>query len=222
MSLRAEAYENIREKILRRELAFDELTSERVIAEEHVHMSRTPVREALAVLIATGVLEQTPQVGVRVRHIDAEQALRAVRLRIGMEPVMADEVASLSDPNLAELQGAVSDMIHAYERDDEIAFMLADTHLHTELARQGGFATSVTGLQGLRDEVHLFRLDTPLTSSEMSDVLREHAALIEAIEGHHPRRAEHAAIAHLQATRARIDGAEAGEVVGERELEISR
>jgi DNA-binding GntR family transcriptional regulator len=222
MNLRAEAYETIRDEILHRRLAFDELTSEREIAEEYVHMSRTPVREALAVLIATGVLEQTPQVGVKVRRIDADQASRAVRLRMGMEPVMVNEITSLSDLDLSELQDATTAALTAYQEDDRIAFMLADTRLHAGLARAGGFTTSITGLQGLRDEVHLFRLDNPLSPVEMSEILREHADLLEAIEARDGQRAQDAALAHLEATRARIGGAEAGEVVREEELAISR
>jgi DNA-binding GntR family transcriptional regulator len=221
MTLREQAYNKIREEILRRNLAHDRLTSEREIAEEHVHMSRTPVREALAVLLATGVLEQTPQVGVKVRRINGDQALRTIRLRLGMEPVMVEEITSLSNVNLSELNEAAAAAVAAYEQDDPIAFMLADTCLHTGLARAGGFTTSITGLQGLRDEVHLFRLDNPITSAEMSDVLQEHADLLEALEAHDRKRAEDAVIAHLEATHARIDGAEAGELVREDELEMS-
>jgi DNA-binding GntR family transcriptional regulator len=222
MSLRAEAYEKVRQEILRGHLEVGERTSERVIAEQHVNMSRTPVREALAVLIATGVLDQVPQVGVAVRRIDAEQAVRAVRLRAGMEPVMVEELVKHDDADISELRDAMESMYGAFDANEAVAFMLADTEMHTALARIGSFNTSVTGLQGLRDQVHLFRLDYPLTHKAMQAVISEHEELLAAIEARDAERAVQAATGHLAATRERIEAAEAGEPTRERELALQR
>lgn len=220
MSLRAEAYEQVRDAVLRGGLERGTRTSERVIA-ERVEMSRTPVREALAVLVATGLLDQVAQVGVAVRRIDAEQALRAVRLRAGMEPVMVDELVSL-DADLSVLRGGMDEMCGAYEREDAVEFMLADTRMHTAVARLAGFDTSVTGLQGLRDQVHLFRRDHPLTRDDMQAILGEHDELVNAIEARDEERAKRAITAHLVATRERIGAAQAGDPARERELVLSR
>jgi DNA-binding GntR family transcriptional regulator len=221
MSLRAEAYEKVRDEILRGGLELGARTSEREIA-ERVEMSRTPVREALAVLVATGLLDQVPQVGVAVRRIDAEQALRAVRLRAGMEPVMVDELVSLDAGDLSKLRDGMSEMCSAYEGEDAVEFMLADTRMHTAVARLAGFNTSVTGLQGLRDQVHLFRRNHPLTREDMQAVLGEHDELMNALEARDEERAKHAITAHLAATRERIGAAQAGDPARERELVLSR
>lgn len=221
MSLRAEAYEKVRDEILRGGLEVGARTSEREIAEQRVGMSRTPVREALAVLVATGVLDQTPQVGVEVRRIGADQALRAVRLRAGMEPVMAEELAGI-ERDLSELRAAIEEMGAALEASEQIEFMLADTRFHAALARLGGFDTSVTGLQGLRDQVHLFRLTHPLSSEEMQAVIGEHWELLVAFESRDRPRAVAAATGHLAATRERIEAASSGERVPEDELAVSR
>ncbi len=217
MNLRAKAYEKVRDEVLRGRLKQGERTSEREIAEQRVGMSRTPVREALAVLVATGLLDQVPQVGVAVRRIDAGQALRAIRLRAGMEPVMVDELASL-DTDLSELRDAMYAMHSAYEGNNAVEFMLADTRMHTTLARLGGFNTSVTGLQGLRDQVHLFRLDYPQTRDDMQAILGEHEELMAAVEARDTEAAKRAITAHLIATRERIGSAEAGAAAPDRAL----
>jgi DNA-binding GntR family transcriptional regulator len=210
MSLRAEAYEKVRDEVLRGNLEFGERTSERVIAEQMVGMSRTPVREALAVLVATGLLDQIPQSGVAVRRIDAEQALRALRLRAGMEPVMVEEIVS-QHADISELREALDAMYVANDENNALEFMLADTRMHTALARVGGFSTSVTGLQGLRDQVHLFRLEHRLTPADMQAVLAEHDELLSSIDEQEGKRAKHAIATHLRATRERIETAPAGE-----------
>src|SRR5947209_8772550 len=118
MGLRAEAYQKIREMILRGEIPLGERTSERVIAESYAYMSRTPVREALAVLTATGVLDQTPQVGVEVHGVDSEEALQALRLRIGMESVIVEELVGQGGVDSDELSLAMETMRSAFETGD--------------------------------------------------------------------------------------------------------
>jgi len=185
-------------------------------------MSRTPVREALAVLTATGVIEQIPQVGIEIRRIGSDEASRAVQLRIGMESVVVAEVSVQERRESDELTAAMDTMVSASEAHDHAEFMLADTRLHVELARLGGFGTSLTALQGLRDRVHLFRLQQPLTEEQMQDVLEEHGALLNAIQTGDQSAAGEAIRVHLDMTRTRIEGAEAGEVESEPQLVRAR
>jgi DNA-binding GntR family transcriptional regulator len=115
----------------------------------------------------------------------------------------------------------MDEMRGAYEGEDATAFMLADTRMHTAIARLAGFSTSVTGVQGLRDQVHLFRRDHPLTREEMQAVLGEHDELMDATESRDEDRAKRAITAHLAATCERIGAAQAGDPARERELVLS-
>jgi DNA-binding GntR family transcriptional regulator len=214
VSKRREAYEAIRELILRREDPFsspDERTSERVIAEQYVGMSRTPVREALAVLTWTGLVDQIPQSGVEVRKIGSEEAVQAIRLRAGMEATIVEELATHGLES-DEPREALRRMDERCESTDEIGFMLEDTAFHVLLARLAGFHTSLTMLQGLRDRVHLFRLKQPLDDGAMHAVQEEHAALVDALEARDVDAAATAMRTHMESTRARIEGAAAGQV----------
>lgn len=221
MSSRAEAYAQVREVILRGQLQPEAPTSERMLAERH-DMSRMPVREALAVLAAVGLVDQIPQRGVEVHPIDSHEALQAIRLRMAIESVTVEELARSGGADSDELRDAVASMESAYGSGDQIEFMLADTRLHVEIARLGGFNTSLTALQGLRDRVHLFRLQQPLGYAEMRAVLDEHHALIQAIAAHDVSRAREAIEAHLVATRLRIEGTGSVTTASEPELADTR
>jgi DNA-binding GntR family transcriptional regulator len=213
MTLRADAYKRIREAILRRELGFAERTSERALARRYFDEgSRTPVREALAVLAATGIVEQIPQVGVEVRRIDSDEALRAVRLRAGMEPVIVEALVSRGGLDSAGLRRSLEAMESAFNESEPIDFMLADTDFHTELTRLGGFGTSLTALEGMRDRVHLFRLIQPMRDSEMREVIDEHSRILGALEGDTPDAAVDTICAHLDATQGRIEAAAEGQI----------
>ena len=221
MSKRREAYDAIRDRILRREEPFascDDRTSERVIAEQYVNMSRTPVREALAVLTSTGIVKQIPQSGVEVRNLTSEEAVQALRLRAGMESVIVEEIASQALGGNDEMRQSLYRLETFCRDEDQVGFMLEDTSFHVGLAQLGGFHTSITSLQGLRDRVHLFRLQQPMTESDMHAVIAEHAQLVDALASHDPVAAPDALRTHIDSTRSRIEGAHAGERVGAPEV----
>jgi DNA-binding GntR family transcriptional regulator len=222
MSKRAEAYEAIRDRILRDEAPFEKRTSERAIAEQYVKMSRTPVREALAVLEGTGVVDQIPQVGVEVHQTGPAEALQALDLRIGMESVIVEELAGRDGLDLGTLDNTMKAMESARSSGDRIEFMLADTRFHKELTQLGGFHTSVTALQGLRDRVHLLRLRQPLSEEQMGEILDEHAALVGAINADDPVRAGEEIRSHLGAAKARIEEVNPAELRDELEPAFRR
>jgi DNA-binding GntR family transcriptional regulator len=168
------------------------------------------VREALAVLTSTGLVEQVPQSGVNVRDISSEEAVQALRLRGGLEATIVEELAThgLDSDEPREL---IERMEQRCQYTDEVGFMLEDTAFHVLLARLGGFHTSLTMLQGLRDQVHLFRLKQPLTESAMHEVVAEHTAIVDAVGAQDVQAATDRMRAHIEATRARIEGASAGQ-----------
>jgi DNA-binding GntR family transcriptional regulator len=156
-------------------------TSERAIAEE-LQMSRTPVREALAVLEQLGIVEQTPQVGVRVRQISLQEAENTLRIREGVEGAAVERIQE-DDSNrraVEELQSSVDAMTDL--KSDVHAFMKADTDFHRSIVRLAGFSSHVGIMQSLRDLIHLHRLQHDLPKQgEMDAIVAEHAEIVRAI-----------------------------------------
>jgi DNA-binding GntR family transcriptional regulator len=73
---------------------------------EQFDVSRTPVREALRRLAATGLVSFTPNRGVRVRTVSREELREAFLIRAELEG-LATELATprMSDEDLARLEG---------------------------------------------------------------------------------------------------------------------
>lgn len=206
LTLRAQAYDAIRHRILNGDMLPGVRSSERMIAEDLIGMSRTPVREALAVLEATGVVRQVPQVGIEVRVATHDDALRSLRLRVGMETEIAAEAALLHVGRSDALKQPLEDLYQTAEASDDIGFMLADTRLHRQIAQLAGFKPSLTALEGMRDRTHLYRLHSGhrLTAEDMRAANEEHATMIAALVSNEPEAARHAVEAHLVATYDRI------------------
>jgi len=158
------------------------LTSERAIAEE-LQISRTPVREALAVLEQLGIVEQTPQVGVRVRQISLQEAANVLRIREGMEGAAVERIEAIGESKrraLEELESSVANMTE--RRSDVHAFMEADTDFHCSIVRLAGFSSHMGIMQSLRDLIHLHRLQHVLpTKDETQAIIAEHSQIVLAL-----------------------------------------
>ena len=94
------AYEAIREAIVSGQYAPGTQLVERLLAEE-LGISRTPVRDALARLVAEGFVEQMPNLGVFVRKLDRHEAIQLVELR----QVLESGAAALAAGQISRDQG---------------------------------------------------------------------------------------------------------------------
>src|ERR1700684_255426 len=190
MSKREDAYEFIRKRILDGTLGCGSVTSEREI-------------EALAVLAATGLIEQVPQDGALIRTIDAAEAVRTLRLRRGMEEAMVDELATHEQPEIREIEQAFRRMDDAVAGNSS-AFQLADTEFHVAIALAAGYFSARTSLEGFRDRIHVYRLDGGLDKGAAQATLNEHHALLEQILARNREAAVAALHEHLAASAERI------------------
>src|SRR5438132_711753 len=87
---RAGALEGIIQLVVDGELPIGQKSSEQRIADLLGGMSRTPVREAVAILARDGVLVQRPQVGVWVRPVSTRELLELTQIVYQIELLAAD------------------------------------------------------------------------------------------------------------------------------------
>ncbi len=80
----SEIYEAIKDDIIRMRFRTDEIINEKALAERYT-VSKTPVREALAMLVQEGYLKKIPRVGYLVRQISNEDFHQLTYLRFTLE-----------------------------------------------------------------------------------------------------------------------------------------
>src|SRR5215207_409728 len=74
-------------------------------------VSMTPVREALDLLVSTGLAERVPYRGVRVREMSTKDVVEAYGLRLYLEAIIAQEAArNITREQLAGLERTLSEM----------------------------------------------------------------------------------------------------------------
>lgn len=106
-----------------------------------LNMSRVPLREALKILEAQGIVESIPHRGTRIATFDDEKVTQICEVRVALERLAIATAA----PNyrkfpslLAHLDQTIAIMENAAERLAWIEISKADLNFHREISRASG------------------------------------------------------------------------------------
>jgi len=123
----------LRQAIIEGELKLGAVIAEEMLAQSF-GVSRTPVREAMSLLQAQGLVVVKPQVGSFVFTPSAADIVELCTFRILIEPKAAELAHGHdSDGALKALTAAVADMKQAVAAKDTLAYGSADTAFHDAL-----------------------------------------------------------------------------------------
>jgi DNA-binding GntR family transcriptional regulator len=167
-------------------------------------VSMTPVREALDLLVASGLAERVPYRGVRVREMSARDIVEAYGLRLILEAMIAKEAAKNITPAqvknlekiLADMQAhqTLSEMSHIREMSREFHSQIADAANNDLLVKL--YAVVANAFPDWLLYEAIFRKPELLASS-MSDMHKEHAAILDALRRKDVDKAIKKSIEHL-------------------------
>ena len=104
-------------------------------------MSRVPLREALKILEAQGIVESIPHRGTRIARFDDERVNQICEVRVALERIALSYAAPIykGDPNLlARLDQIIAVMARAADRLEWLEVSKADLGFHHEICRQSG------------------------------------------------------------------------------------
>ena len=204
MSLSERAYQVIRDRILKGELALGALLSRRKLAAE-LGMSLLPVGEALQRLSTDGLVESRPRIGTRVCSPTAQDIRERYEVREALESQSARlfaEKASVRDrleiSRMAEYMDALFNRCASGDNDPEFLFAVHNYHLELHLK-----IAECTGCRALRQAIEKNHV---LTFNWLYDVAarrpplppRFHRNLIAAISSNDPEEADRAMREHVR------------------------
>ncbi|HXK40468.1 MAG TPA: GntR family transcriptional regulator [Candidatus Paceibacterota bacterium] len=178
-SQQAKALELIRRMINHGDLAAGTMLSENQLATK-LHMSRTPVRAALAVLEREGLVETLPQRGVRVRKIPHEEMREIFVLRKEIETLVATELAKTTR-DVTSLDKNIEKTEKAAGAHDEYEFLEVSTEFHYLIAKAAGFLQAAGLLETLRSRLRLLGIQMAKEEGYMTRAITEHRGIRDAI-----------------------------------------
>lgn len=195
----------------------DMLPSQRDLAEQ-LGISRPPLREAVSVLVALGVLRSQPGKGVFVVRTEPQAAPANVaatatarpedvfQLRLALEPFVVGLVAQSIHPDeLMQLRLSVLDMREALDADDLKAAVEADILFHRQLigfSRNPVFKQVMEQASDALGHARDIMLERP---QGMREALAEHEAILRAIKAQDSAAASAAMQLHILNAGERLD-----------------
>jgi DNA-binding GntR family transcriptional regulator len=189
----------LRAMVFERQLAPGQWVDEKSLAQAW-QISRTPLREALKVLAAEGLVELVPQRGCRVVQLtdaDAEQLFPVMAL---LEGRCAHEAAlRASDAELAELQRLHADLEHCAAAHDVDGYYRANHVFHSRVQALAANRWLDRATGDLRRFMRLLRGRQLNLPGRDERSINEHRVLIDAFMQRDAARAERAMHDHLMA-----------------------
>lgn len=149
---------------------------------ERLHVSRTPVREALARLVDAGLVRVVPQVGTRVGLISLRDVEEARFVRESLEVAAFEVVCADPAPDVSVLRELLDRQEHSYRTEDYDAFFAADEALHGEIFSLSGYPRAWQAVQRMKLQLdRLRRLAQPDLAS-VRELIDEHTKIVDALE----------------------------------------
>lgn len=179
-ALYEEVAELLRQRIFARELEPGSWIDEVKIAEAY-GISRTPMREALKVLAAEGLVTMKVRRGAYVTEVNEKDLSDVYHLLALLESDAAGVVAQRATD--AELQ-ALADLHHSLEQavNDRETFFRINEEFHQRLLQLADNRWREQMVADLRKVMKLNRHQSLLKSGRISESLHEHQRLLQALQ----------------------------------------
>lgn len=198
------AYEQILDLILSGAAQPGELVNERRLAEA-LSMSRTPVRDALLMLEAEGLLLRQGNRGLQVKQMRVEDYLDALQIRLLLEPAVARlATGNVPQGRIGEIRDKIARLLATpgHEPVDRGLVREIDEDLHGLISAATDNRQLSSIIQTMRRQTQMF--DLRAVPERMADTCNEHLAILDALESGNGERAAEAMTGHLNMVRASI------------------
>jgi DNA-binding GntR family transcriptional regulator len=194
----------LRTMVFERQLAPGEWIDEKALAAGW-QISRTPLREALKVLAAEGLVELVPHRGCRVVELTDDDADALFPVMALLEGRCAFEAASKAGAaDLAELQRLHDELERHAAAGDIDGYYRANHVFHSRVQQLAANRWLERATEDLRSFMRLMRGRQLKLPGRMAASINEHRVLIDAFVQQDPARAERAMHDHLMAQLAAL------------------
>ncbi|WP_327789198.1 GntR family transcriptional regulator [Marinimicrococcus flavescens] len=178
----AQVAARIREMIIQDELPPGAPIRERVLA-ERLAVSRTPLREALKILSAEGLVELQPRRGAVVTAPGGDEVRELLQL-LGVIEAYAGELAcaSATDEEIREVRALHYEMLAAYTRGDRLGYFHRNQDIHRAIVATTRNRTVIEHHRTLNARVYRVRYICNLRTERWESAIREHEKILAALE----------------------------------------
>ena len=168
---------------------------------ERLAVSRTPLREALRILAAEGLVSLSPNRGAVVAKPSPREIQDLLAL-LGVLEALAGEQASerASEAEIAEVRALHYEMLAAFAREDRLAYFKCNQAIHHAIVRASGNAALVAMHAQTNARVYRVRYSSNLRKPNWDLAVKGHEKILAALEARDGKRLGKILRAHLGET----------------------
>jgi DNA-binding GntR family transcriptional regulator len=162
-------------------------------------ISRTPLREALKVLAAEGLVVLLPNRGSRAAKLTQKDVQELFEVCEALEAT-AGELACprISDQQLREIAALQVDMVEHYRARDLLSYYRCNRLIHETIVRAADNAVLAGFYDSVSARIRRARFITPMSSEHWALAVREHEGILNALQ-----RRDASGLAHILRTHLR-------------------
>jgi DNA-binding GntR family transcriptional regulator len=180
-SLHEQVAQRLRQMLVEGRIAPGAKLNERELA-ELLNVSRTPLREAIKMLAAEGLVELLPNRGAIALSLGEADVLNTFEVMAGLEG-MAGELAAqrITPEELAEIQAMQFEMMAAYTRRDLSAYYTINARIHEAISAAAKNPVLATVYHQVNARLQALRFRSNQDGEKWQRAMKEHEKMIEAL-----------------------------------------
>lgn len=180
-ALHEQVAQRLRQMLVENQIAPGAKLNERELSEV-LQVSRTPLREAIKMLAAEGLVELLPNRGAIAVELTEADVLNTFEVMAGLEALSGELAAQrITDAELAEIRAMHFEMLAAYTRRDLPAYYRLNSQIHRAIntAAKNGVLTATYNQVNARLQALRFRSNQD--EAKWKQAMAEHDRMIDAL-----------------------------------------
>ena len=215
--LHQEVAVRLRQRIVEGQLAPGAKLNERELSES-LQVSRTPLREAIKMLAAEGLVELLPNRGAVVAQMSAQDVADTFELIAGLEGQSGELAAErIGEAQLVEIRALHFEMRAAFTRRDLATYYRLNALIHGHINAAAGNRVLTQTWANVNARLQALRFRSNFDEAKWKRAMKEHDRMVELLAARDAAALRALMVTHLLHKRdAVLESMRAGQVDGER------
>jgi DNA-binding GntR family transcriptional regulator len=175
--------------------------NERELA-ERLSVSRTPLREAIKMLAAEGLVELLPNRGAVAVSLSEQDVLDTFEMMAGLEGISGELAAQrITDAELAEIKALHYEMLAAHTRCDLSGYYRLNAQIHQAINRAAKNPVLQATYTQVNARLQALRFRSNQDEAKWKNAVQEHAEMVDALARRDSAALRTVLVAHLHHKR---------------------
>lgn len=191
----------LRQRIVEGEIAPGSKLNERELS-ELLHVSRTPLREAIKMLASEGLVELLPNRGAVAAQLSRQDVVDTFEVIAGLEGQSGELAAArITDAELAEIRALHYEMLAAYTRRDLSAYYRLNAGIHDKINLAARNPVLAHTYRTVNARLQALRFRSNFDERKWGQAVKEHAQMVERLAARDGVGMRAVMVSHLEAKR---------------------